>query len=72
MHDLEKQAGKKYSVRLTDTPSDILAAQKLRHLAFGLSAPSGIDADNFDPVCTHVLVEEQKQTVWFAVIGCCT
>lgn len=60
MHDLEKQAGKKYSVRLTDTPSDILAAQKLRHLAFGLSAPSGIDADNFDPVCTHVLVEEQK------------
>ena len=57
---LEKRISKKYCVRLADKPGDILAAQKLRHLAFGLRAPSGLDVDEFDPVCAHVLLEECK------------
>ncbi|MDA7550663.1 GNAT family N-acetyltransferase [Rhodobacteraceae bacterium] len=57
---LGKRISKKYRVRLADKPSDILAAQKLRHLAFGLRAPSGLDVDEFDPVCAHVLLEECK------------
>ena len=55
---MEKRDSKKYRVRLAENPSDIIAAQKLRYLAFGLCTPSGIDADEFDQVCTHVLVEE--------------
>ena len=59
VHYLEKWDSKKYRVRLAENPSDIIAAQKLRYLAFGLCTPSGIDGDEFDQVCTHVLVEEQ-------------
>ena len=59
VHYLEKRISKKYRVRLAEDPSDIIAAQKLRYLAFGLRNPSGIDADEFDQVCTHVLLEEQ-------------
>ena len=59
VHYLEKRDSKRYRVRLAEIHSDIIAAQKLRYLAFGLCTPSGIDADEFDQVCTHVLVEEQ-------------
>ena len=59
VHYLKKRISKKYRVRLAEDPSDIIAAQKLRYLAFGLRNPSGIDADEFDQVCTHVLLEEQ-------------
>ena len=41
------------------------AAQALRHLCFVEAAgqparPGGLDADTFDPVCQHVLVEDSR------------
>lgn len=57
---MEKRASERYYVRIADKPKDILTAQKLRHLAFGLHAPSKVDQDAFDKMCTHFLVEEQK------------
>lgn len=55
-----------YTARLAETPADIEAAQRLRHLAFielrGVAAarPGGLDADGLDPVCEHMLVEERR------------
>lgn len=49
----------RYNARLAEGPDDIRAAQTLRSLAF--RGPGGApDADMFDPLCQHVLVEEQK------------
>ncbi|QUS35595.1 GNAT family N-acetyltransferase [Falsirhodobacter algicola] len=45
----------RYSVREAVSAGDMARAQALRTQAFGLTAP---DRDAFDPVCTHVLVEE--------------
>lgn len=51
----------RYSTRLAETPADIRAAQALRHLCFrGADAGDGLDADAFDSICTHFLVEEQR------------
>ena len=51
----------RYSTRLAETPADIRAAQALRHLCFrGVDAGDGLDADAFDSICTHFLVEEQR------------
>lgn len=57
---MEKRISEKYQVRLAKNPSDILAAQKLRYIAFGLATATKVDQDVFDDRCTHVLVEEQK------------
>lgn len=45
----------RYRVRLTSSAADIAAAQELRQLAF--RGGSGSDADAFDRICQHVLVE---------------
>ena len=37
---------------------DIVAAQRLRHLAF--KGGDGLDADAFDDLCTHILVADRK------------
>ncbi len=54
----------RYRARMAETEADLLAAQTLRHLAFraarGRGSGSGLDADGFDPVCHHVLVEEAR------------
>jgi len=55
-----------YRLRLAETPRDLESAQRLRYNVFnvemgeGLDSAneSGIDADRFDPVCDHILVEE--------------
>jgi putative hemolysin len=49
----------RYSTRVAETEADIRAAQRLRFVAFkqGEDVP-GIDADEFDDICTHILVEE--------------
>ncbi|MEQ8292000.1 MAG: GNAT family N-acyltransferase [Roseovarius sp.] len=49
----------RYSTRVAETEADIRAAQRLRFAAFkqGEDVP-GIDADEFDDICTHILVEE--------------
>jgi putative hemolysin len=43
------------SVRLADGPADVAAAQRLRARAFGVAGE--VDADAFDPLCEHALVE---------------
>lgn len=50
-------------MRLAETPDDLVRAQKLRHLCFltarGLCRPDGREADRFDDLCRHVLIEGQ-------------
>ena len=55
----------RHQVRLASGPEDVEAAQRLRHAAFvtGPGAPprpGGREADGFDAVCRHVLVEEVR------------
>lgn len=45
----------RYKARLAQTKSDVVAAQALRTLAFGTTET---DADAFDGICAHVLVED--------------
>lgn len=53
----------RYTARLAETSADVAAAQALRHRSFlarrGLAAGQGHDADAFDALCQHVLVEER-------------
>lgn len=55
----------RYDARFAASAADVEAAQRLRHLAFVAgtgAAPrgDGRDADAFDAVCRHVLVEERR------------
>lgn len=55
----------RYRTRLAQTPADIEAAQRLRYLAFvaetGANASAdGLDADDYDSICHHMLVEDQR------------
>ncbi len=45
----------RFRARLAQSDEDLAAAQALRTRAFGTGA---LDADAFDPVCAHVLVED--------------
>jgi putative hemolysin len=55
-----------YRVRLASCPADVLAAQALRFEVFNLeldeglpqSYDTGLDADPFDDICDHLLVED--------------
>lgn len=49
----------RYAARAARTPEDLLACQGLRQRAFRKTV-EGIDADGFDSLCTHVMVEETK------------
>lgn len=53
----------RYGVRQAESAADVRRCQALRHLAFiegrGLGPrPGGLDRDEFDPLCRHVMVEE--------------
>lgn len=56
-----------YRLRLSVDPTDVRRAQRLRFEVFNLelqegladSYATGLDADAFDPVCDHLLVEEE-------------
>ena len=55
----------RYGARLAETAEDVEAAQRLRYAAFiaGTGAQTegrdnGLDRDDFDGICCHVLVEE--------------
>lgn len=55
----------RYRARSAETEADVEAAQRLRHLAFvegtgAVPRAAGRDADRFDEICQHVLVEETK------------
>ena len=47
-----------YVARLAQSEDDIRSAQALRHLAF--HGAEGLDADQYDVICSHILVEERK------------
>ena len=49
----------RYAARLAETPADILAAQRLRALTF-LGDADRPDADDFDSICAHILVEDTR------------
>lgn len=49
----------RYAARIATTDTDIAATQRLRHLCFRGSGV-GFDADDYDAVCTHILVEETR------------
>lgn len=61
-----KFMGEKYRARLAETDVDVRACQRLRHLAFrearGLDTHdgTGLDVDEFDPHCRHMMVEEVR------------
>ena len=65
----------RYAARMAEGEADIRAAQELRYLAFiaargvaGEAPPAGgRDADAFDAICRHVLVEEVKS----GTLVCC-
>jgi L-ornithine Nalpha-acyltransferase len=62
---MEPFAKGRHVVRPASDAEDLAAAQRLRHLAFlrGTGAPSrpeGREADSFDALCRHVLVEEAR------------
>lgn len=53
----------RYRARYAGSAKDLEACQRLRYLAFragrGLGAePGGLDRDQFDPMCVHVMIEE--------------
>lgn len=56
----EKVAGK-YRLRMAQTAADVTAAQALRHRAFRREADgAGLDADPYDALCDHILIETQE------------
>ena len=52
----------RYTARLADSESDVLAARTLRYQCFVAGRPAdrgqGIDQDHFDDTCLHMLVQE--------------
>jgi putative hemolysin len=66
----------RYRVRFSREAADVEAAQRLRHRTFIAARPgaavegpraAGLDADAFDPHCTHALIEE---TATGRLVGC--
>lgn len=62
----------RYRVRLAQTAAEVQATQHLRHIAFHPTSDTatqdaGVDADAFDPLCDHVLVEDLRD----GQIVCC-
>lgn len=66
----------RYRVRFSEAPEDIEAAQRLRHRVFiaeraGAAVTGrradGLDADDFDALCTHALIERTRDG---ALVGC--
>lgn len=57
----------RYRARLAAGPADIGAAQALRGLCFHGGVDGPPDADRFDTLCTHVLVEDSRD----GALVCC-
>ncbi|SOH92365.1 Putative hemolysin [Monaibacterium marinum] len=49
----------RYRVRFAQSDADIVAAQRLRFRTFR-GEQAGVDADDFDKTCIHVLIEEER------------
>lgn len=55
----------RYNARPAATEDDLLAAQRLRWLAFigrrgGMDSAKPLDADDYDAACSHVLIEDLR------------
>ncbi len=50
----------RYRARLAQAPEDVQAAQRLRFRCFREGPVDGVDADDFDARCHHILVEDQQ------------
>ncbi len=61
----------RYRARFAETDEDLIRAQRLRYLAFiaarGGHRDSERDADGFDAICRHVLVEDERT----GTLACC-
>ncbi|MFG1798640.1 GNAT family N-acyltransferase [Micromonospora carbonacea] len=62
-----------YTVSIADDPRQVAAAQRLRHEVFATElgatlrpGPVGLDADDLDPYCDHLIVREERTG---AVVG---
>jgi putative hemolysin len=55
----------RYRARAAQSAADVARAQGLRNLCF--RGGPGLDADAFDAVCTHVLIEDTRDG---ALVGC--
>ena len=49
----------RYRARIAETDADVTRAQMLRTHSFR-GAGAALDADDFDAICAHVLVEEVR------------
>ncbi|WP_431974129.1 GNAT family N-acetyltransferase [Micromonospora haikouensis] len=56
-----------YTVSIADDPRQVAAAQRLRHEVFATElgatlrpGPVGLDADDLDPYCDHLIVREER------------
>jgi putative hemolysin len=57
----------RYCARTAQTSADLEAAQRLRALAFRGPGAKGLDHDDFDAACTHVLIEDTRS----GALVCC-
>ena len=57
----------RYRARFASSEKDISAAQSLRYKCFNLSNKAELDADDFDILCRHVLIENLESKKLF----CC-
>ncbi len=55
---MSEPATGRYTVRFASDAADVRSAQQLRHRCF--RGGDGLDADAFDSLCKHVLVEETR------------
>ncbi|GAA2841898.1 GNAT family N-acetyltransferase [Crossiella cryophila] len=55
-----------YRMVIADTQAEVLAAQRLRHRVFAgelgaaLAGPAGVDADELDAHCEHLLIKDER------------
>lgn len=60
--DSQRHGNSRYRVTLAASRADVLAAERLRHQLFSIECgaitpgPDGLDADDFDDVCDHLIV----------------
>jgi L-ornithine Nalpha-acyltransferase len=50
----------RYAARFAATEDDLRCCLDLRGRAFRAGAPGGAEADGFDPICRHVMVEDEQ------------
>ncbi len=59
---MQKDRSARYTARLAQGPEDIARAQSLRARAFlGHLDPEARDADDFDAICAHILIEDRRE-----------